>query len=216
MPIGYIVGKQYRINTDYDRWSKLDIYQKILQVAGERGYSAFISYSHIGRNYTAEIKKHHRYAPKGDLYFISTALKNDASPLLALMAALRSAFEKDPVPFDAYMRVLFLEGEAAELTLTIAKVRAREEKAAALEKKLSDALTALRYVLDAIPVTFMHGDTVIGTHKIGDLRSKPFPASPLAFIENDAYASLAVERLKDNVTGKPMPLPAAPDEDDDL
>lgn len=168
MPIGYIVGKQYRINTEYDQWAKLDIFSKILRINGQRGLSVFIEYSHIGRNYSAEIKRHHRYTPNGDLYLISVALKNDASPLLAMMAALRSAYEKQPEINDLYMQVLFMEGELAELSLTLKKVREREAKAAALEKKLSDALDDLQALIGNVlfPQMFLAAFTAGATAEL--------------------------------------------------
>jgi hypothetical protein len=185
MPIGYIVGKQYRINTEYDQWAKLDIFSKILRINGQRGLSVFIEYSHIGRNYSAEIKRHHRYTPNGELYLISVALKNDASPLLAMMAALRSAYEKQPEHFDLYMRVLFLEGEAAELALTTKKVVAAEKKRAETEAKLAAAVHMLRKVLDGMTVAFVQNGEGISTAKIGELRSTPIRPSLLSYQEGD-------------------------------
>lgn len=147
MPIGYIVGKQYRVNTEYDRWAKLEVFRLILRAATQRGYGVFTTYSYIGRNYSAEIKTYRRYKEGGDPLLCSIALKSADTPLAAMCDALKEVLAKHPEHDDLYMRVLFMEAEAAELAITLERVREREKKEAAVEKKLSDALDTLFEVL---------------------------------------------------------------------
>lgn len=183
MPIGYIVGKQYKLDYNYDRYSRLSVWSLILRQASLRGYSVNVRYSHLGRNYSAEVSEMSEL--KGHFYLFSRALKHESNPMSAMIAALIAAGVT-----DAFMQALYLEGELETLRIAWADAVEREAQQAA---RINQALDALR---DAIRPL------------------QPFTV-PLSAEPSDVAAA-QWEDIQAGRTEYPRPLPAAPDEDDDL
>jgi len=191
MPLGYIHNKWFRVNYDYDRYAETEAWRKLVSYAGRCGFYVFLDYSHIGRNFQAEIKKQHKYVPGDAVYVISVALKSGATPMIALTAALEAAFEKEANHPDLLMRVLMMEVEAQSLVFAIQDARAREKKRADLEARLESQLDGLFEVL------------------------------ALAWgYQTRAEMTLLIANPSITIQSKSLPgvgtLPADPDEDDDL
>lgn len=161
MPIGYVVGKQYRLDTNYDRYAGLAVWSRILREASQRGFSLDVKYSHLGRNYSAEVSKMDKI--KENWFMFSRALKHEANPLSAMIAALIAADVTDPL-----MSALYLEGEIEALRVAWSDAKERDARR---DQKVNWALNHLAASLELASVKF----------------SPP-----------------------------PQPIPAAPDEDDDL
>lgn len=200
MPIGYIVGKQYKLDYNYDRYAKLSVWSTILRNASLRGYSVEVKYSHLGRNYSSEVSEMSQL--KGNWFLFSRSLKHESNPLSAMIAALIAAGVTDP-----FMSALYLEGELEALRIAYSDAVEREKNQEALVEK---ALDGLRHTLDMIPVVFMQGDEVISVAKVGELRGRPFKSVlPMPdYPDEDWHGDIPL--------GQAKPLPAAPDEDDDL
>lgn len=133
MPIGYVVGKQYRLDTNYDRYAALAVWSRILREASQRGFSLDVKYSHLGRNYSAEVSKMDKI--KENWFMFSRALKHEANPLSAMIAALIAADVTDPL-----MCALYLEGEIEALRIAYGDAVEREKRQEALVEKALDAL----------------------------------------------------------------------------
>lgn len=164
MPIGYVVNKRYVIDTKYDRYADLDVFKRLAREAGKRGFGCHVTYSAMTRGYCCEIRKYEsrfRSQTSEHIYYFTEGHKYGPNPLEAACRAIRQC-----VPLDPLMLVLLLEAEAVQLGIEIKDRRA-------LENQLERALTSLREVLDTIPIAFYHGDRHIGTHAVGDLRSRP-------------------------------------------
>ena len=200
MPIGYIVGKQYKLDYNYDRYAKLPVWSLILRNASLHGFGVDVRYSHLGRNYSAEVNEMSQL--KGNWFLFSRALKHESDPMSAMIAALIAAGVTDP-----FMSALYLEGELEALRIAYGDAVEREKSQEPLVEK---ALDGLRAALDAIPVVFLQGDEVISTAKIGELRGRPFKSViPMPdFPDDDWHGDIPL--------GQAKPIPAAPDEDDDL
>ncbi len=148
MPIGYIVGKQYRLDTNYDRFATLDCWKRILRHMTKLGYGLEIKYSHVGRNYTGEVKEMMRFDKSAHVYLVSKSLKHGPDPLSAMIAAIRQAIEPDII-----LQALFLEAEAALLRMTFLE-------AVEAEKKIERQLDALSGLLELTAAMFMAGEIV--------------------------------------------------------
>lgn len=133
MPIGYIVGKQYRLDYNYDRYARLSVWSTILRNASLRGYDLDVKYSHLGRNYSAEVSQRDKI--KDNWFLFSRSLKHDTNPLSAMIAALIAAGVTDP-----FMSALYLEGELEALRIAYGDAVEREKRQAALVEKALDML----------------------------------------------------------------------------
>ena len=190
MPIGYIVGKQYRLDYNYDRYAALDVWKRLVREAMSREISVEIKYSHIGRNYMCEAKHLTKFEKSGNYYFISLSLKHDSSPLGALVLALQDAFFTKEMPgYDDLMSVLFLEAEITLLGMAWDDAVAREKRQS---EKISKALDALADCLRRFTLV------------------EPLSADP------SDVAAAHWENIQSGAIEYPQPIPAAPDEDDDL
>jgi hypothetical protein len=194
MPIGYIVGNQYRLDHNIDRFSALEVWKKLLREAGKAELMVEIKYSHIGRNYSAEVFRLMRFKHSAQLYTVSGALRHHASPLLAMVEALRVAFGREGFSPTPLIRVLWLEAEVTSLSLAYQDAKAREAAAAKVEQErrrsaervLGLLLDELRGVLDTIPITFKQGNTVLAVESVGRLRGKAIKVHP-AMLLNTGY-----------------------------
>ena len=133
MPIGYIVGKQYKLDYNYDRYARLDVWSLILRNASLRGYGLDVKYSHLGRNYSAEVKKMDKI--KDHWFLFSRSLKHESNPMSAMIAALIAADVT-----DAHMMALYLEGELEALRIAWGDAVEREAQQAAKINRVLDAL----------------------------------------------------------------------------
>lgn len=133
MPIGYIVGKQYKLDYNFDRYAKLPVWSLILRNASLRGFSLDVCYSHVGRNYSAEVREAGQL--KGNGVIFSRALKHESDPMSAMIAALIAAGVTDPL-----MSALYLEGELEALRIAHGDAVEREARQAARIEKALDAL----------------------------------------------------------------------------
>ena len=133
MTIGYIVGKQYKLDYNYDRYARLPVWSTILRNASLRGYGLDVRYSHLGRNYSAEVNEMSQL--RGNWFLFSRALKHESNPMSAMIAALIAAGVTDP-----FMSALYLEGELEALRIAYGDAVEREKRQEALVEKALDAL----------------------------------------------------------------------------
>lgn len=143
MSIGYVAGKQYRVDKDADRFIQLEPYKKLLQYLRWAGIAAETKYSHVGRNYTTELKEVMRFKKSAQLYMVSLAMKHGPDPLSSLISAIRQVMN-----VDDYLAVLLLESEIASWTISLADMRE-------FEAKLDKQLDALRMALDTIVIDYV-------------------------------------------------------------
>ena len=148
MPIGYTVGKQYRLDRNYDRYAALSVWKRILREASNRKFSLEIKYSHVGRNYSAEVFQMMTFKHSAHVYNVSSILKHGRNPLEAMVIALRAALDKEGIGCDPLMSMLFLEAEVMLLGMAWQDAKDRQAKETELVEK---ALKVLRIVLDTIP-----------------------------------------------------------------
>lgn len=173
MPIGYIKGNSYHQNWDYDRYAALPIFKLLCDYARKLELSLHFTYSHITRAFDCEVRQICYFKNSGSPYWLGLSNRGGDTPLEALCNALRVSTPPTPL-----LEVLCLEAECVLLGMAV-------EKARETEAKIEKVLNQLRSVLDSIPIGFMVGDEVISVTPLGQLRGKPFPASPLSFNEGD-------------------------------
>lgn len=157
MTLGYIVGKQYRQDKNFDRYITSEAYRLLLRLASKRGFSVEHGYSHITRSYTAEVFKLTKLKGSAQIYTISVALKSGSNPISPMIEALTQAFETDG-PCDAKARVLFLELEVFLLGIAAADSIAKQKLQS---EKLNQALDQLTAVLASVrpkPISYDEDD----------------------------------------------------------
>lgn len=175
MSIGYVKGKYWVVDDRYAIYSSRDSYKNLLKACRLAGFGFECTYSYVAQRYTAEVTTIERFEKSAQLYIIKHNNAYDPNPMAAVSKALREYHATTPL-----VRLACMEIEA-ELLLDAYRAHVAQEKARRkLEDKLEHALDLLRSTLDVIPITFMQGDTVIGTAPIGELRGKPIPEKCLA------------------------------------
>lgn len=197
MPIGYIKGNTYMIDHNYDRHAGTDIFKMLHREAGKRRYAGRIKFSHMTRGYVCEVIKMQDFKPlSAHVYYTTLGHKYAPSPLEATLLAF-----KECIPADPLMLALYLEAEMHLLN-----------DAVVTAMKIEGALDMLREVLDSIPITFLQGDTVIGTYTVGELRPPPIPKNPMLNLMKYQEGDTA----EDEEWRATMARSPSYDEDDDL
>lgn len=148
MPIGYIVGNQYRLDRNYDRYAVLDVWKKLVRQLSLQQITVDVSYSFIGRKYNCELKRLTRFEKSGNWYGIPINLTSDHSPLGAMTAALRDAMIDNPEIGTPLVRVLILEAEVTLLAWAVKRALAQEAQIAAMLKQLEAALDLIEIDYD--------------------------------------------------------------------
>lgn len=124
MPIGYVVNKRYIIDTRYDRYAGLPVFDMLTKEAQKRGYGLHISISAMTRGYLCEVRTFEKpFKNSAQTYFHTVGHKYAANPLAAAVEAMQAC-----VPPDPLLLVLYLEAEAVQLGIAIKDCRAVEDK----------------------------------------------------------------------------------------
>jgi len=137
MPVGYVAGNQYRLDHNIDRYSALDVWQRLIREAGKRSLSVEIRYGYVSKGYMAEVCTLKKFREGGDWIMTSVALKASDNPLHTMVLALHQAVT------DPLMLALYLEAETVLLGMALKDARHRESKQAALEDKIERVLDQL-------------------------------------------------------------------------
>lgn len=195
MSLGYVKGKFWHPDERYARYANSDSYKALLRAMRPAGFTFNCEYSYTAQRYTAEIITIEKFAGSGNYYTLKHNNAYHANPMAAVCMAIRESERATPL-----VRAACLVIECELLAEAVAEARGREYR-------LERVLDSLRSILDSIPVTFMQGDEVISVAKIGELRGRPFK-SILPFPDDDWHGDIPL--------GQARPLPADPDEDDDL
>jgi hypothetical protein len=192
MPIGYQRGNTYHIHYGGDEWMNLPIFTLLTKYAMARKFGVHVSWTHITRAYDVELREIVYFKSSGHPYMMPRANRGGKNPLEALVNVLRETMEPTP-----YLSALLLEAECILLT----KAHARAVDIGERVEKLCEELQ------DAIFLT--HG--LIMRREMQVLRSESeWDRSKEIIPKSD------VARVIAPIIGQPKPIPAAPDEDDDL
>jgi hypothetical protein len=206
MSLGYVKGKYWVPDTRYEKYAQWNSYGTLLKALRKANFSFDCSYSYTGRSYTASIQTVEKFENSGRFYFIKHNNAYDPNPLAAIVKAC-TEFEGCTL----LVRAVCLEIECALLKETYDRAVDRERQLL----RLLDNLAAL--LREAAKITQPTWDEVFAdmekteggyADRKGIEASKRPPARDHGD-EYDRWSHLII-------TGKPRPLPAAPDEDDDL
>lgn len=203
MSLGYVKGQYWVTDDVFAVYAKRPSYQRFLVALRKAGMAIHCAYSYIAKMYTAEIITYEKLNNSPNYYLFKHNNAYDANPLSAMG---RAAVESDYV--TPLVRACVLEMETELLADAYRAAVAREAERARIAAKLLPALNSLEDALGRIPVKFMQGETVIGTARVSELRSKPVKPGPLAYNEGDT--------AEDEEWRYTMRREPSFDEDDDL
>lgn len=144
MPIGYIRGKSYVTDRNYDRWGDLDCFKRLHQRAGVLGFGCKMSFSYAARRYCAEPFKLETFKHSAQRYFTTLGHKYGENPLEASLRAYRQC-----LPFDALMWAIMLECEAQLLKEAVDRAR-----------KIESVIEQTERILELTAAMFMTGEIV--------------------------------------------------------
>lgn len=187
--MGYIRGKQWVIDPLQARHEALECWARLHRIAGKAGFGSFVKYSHVTRAYSCEVHANWIFQKSAQTYRVSETLQYGESPIEAAVNAYRQCLPLTPIVALAY-----LECELQLLKEAIARARKIE--------------TAIEFTEDVLILANLHAKSLI---HVTLLPTWDEVFSDMEKSENGSY----VDRAQiDRMTAKP--LPAAPDEDDDL
>lgn len=212
MSLGYVKGRYWVTDDMFAKYKERPSYKKFLEACRLAGFAILCEYSYTGQQYTAEIITYTKMTHSPNYYFFKHNNAYDRNPLAAMG---RAAVESDYA--TPLVRACVLEMEVELLADAYKAAVEREQRQAALEAKLEGVLDGLRMLLPSAwelsGVLDMHIRELV--HVFPGIRieavKNPTVGVPAGYDEDDWHGDIPLGQAK-----SPRPIPAAPDEDDDL